>query len=81
MLHSDAVEMRIMGACRGDEEEAGTPSRPDSVLLDKGSVQRLASRLNEHIAGEAQSCSPTSRLSPSPSPLVRLSFARLLIVP
>ena len=44
-------------------------------------MQRLASRLNERIAGEEQSCSPASRLSPSPSPLVRLSFARPLVVP
>ena len=80
MLLSGAVELRIMEACRGEKEEAGTPAGPGSVLLDKGSVQRLASRLNERIAGEEQSGSPASRLSLSPSPLVRLSCARPLVV-
>ena len=84
MLPCDASIMRGMEACRGgeeEEEEPGTPVRPGSGLLDKGSVQRLASRLNERIASEEQSCSPTARLSVSPSPMVRPSYARPLVVP
>lgn len=72
MRHQSALEgsSKVAAARRGCDEEPSTPDKPGSPLLDLGSVQRLASRLNERIASEEHVRSPASRRSLSASPLV-----------